>query len=258
MEMFGCVRVQTTLKQGIVETPEVPMVALFVLLTIITFVVIDFFVQRAARKKLAAIRVRSPLLLDRFVIPKGFFLSKGHAWIEVLASGKTRIGVDDFVQKLVGSFDGIALQPVGSTVRKGDPLVTLRQGERMLTIPAPLTGTLLELNEEVLEDASGINADPYGSGWIAVLEPTNLAAELPSSAIAAAASQWLRGEIRRFKEFIAEYTSRSTAMPAGVTLADGGVPVAGVLRLTDDAAWDQFKRSFILSSETPDRKESRQ
>lgn len=234
------------------------MVALFVLLTIITFVAIDFFVQRAARKHRATVPIKSPLLLDRFVIPKGFFLSKGHAWIEVLASGKTRIGLDDFVQKLVGSFDGISPQPVGSTIRKGDPLATLRQGERMLTIPAPLTGTLLELNEEVLEDASGINADPYGSGWIAVMEPANLSAELPSSAIAGAASQWLRGEIRRFKEFIAEYTSRSNALPAGVTLADGGVPVAGVLRLTDDKAWDQFNRSFILSSETPDRKESRQ
>jgi len=234
------------------------MVAIFVLLTIITFIAIDYFVQRAARRQKAAVQARPPLLLDRFVIPKGFFLSKGHAWIEVLGSGKTRIGVDDFVQKLVGSFDGIAPKPVGSTVRKGEPLVTLRQGERMLTIPAPLTGTLLELNEEVLEDASGINADPYGSGWIAVLEPSNLAAELPSSAIAAAASQWLRSEIRRFKEFIAEYTSRTHASEAGLTLADGGVPVAGVLRLTDDKAWDQFNSSFILSSDTPDRKESRQ
>lgn len=231
------------------------MVALFVLLTIITFVVIDFFVQRASRKNLAAAPARPPLLLDRFVIPKGFFLSKGHAWIEVLASGKTRIGLDDFVQKLVGSFDGILPAPVGTKVRKGDPLATLRQGERMLTIPAPLSGTILELNEEILEDASGINADPYGSGWIAVIEPSNLAAELPSSAIAAAASQWLRNEIRRFKEFIADYSARGTALEAGVTLADGGVPVAGVLRLTDDAAWDQFKRSFIQSPET---QESRQ
>lgn len=234
------------------------MVAIFVLLTIVTFVVIDYFVQRAARRRQAAVPARPPLLLDRFVIPKGFFLSKGHAWIEVLGSGKARIGVDDFVQKLVGSFSGVAPIPIGSTVRKGDPLVTLRQGERVLTIPAPLSGTLLELNEEVLEDASGINADPYGSGWIAVLEPSNLSAELPSSAIAGAASQWLRGEIRRFKEFIAEYTTRTHALEAGVTLADGGVPVAGVLRLTDDKAWDQFKHTFIVSSEAPDRKESRQ
>ena len=226
------------------------MVALFVLLTIITFVAIDFFVQRAARKNLAIAPARPPLLLDRFVIPKGFFLSKQHAWIEVLASGKTRIGVDDFVQKLVGSFDGALPIPVGSMVRKGDPLVTLRQGERMLTLPAPLTGKVLELNEEILEDASGINADPYGSGWIAVMDPSNLGAELPSSVIAASASQWLRKEISRFKEFIADYTARGTALQAGVTLADGGVPVAGVLRLTDDAAWDQFKRSFIQSTET--------
>ncbi len=234
------------------------MVAIFVLFTIITLVVIDYFVQRAARRQQAVAPARPPLLLDRFVIPKGFFLSKGHAWIEVLGSGKTRIGVDDFVQKLVGSFSGVAPIPIGSTVRKGDPLVTLRQGERVLTIPAPLSGTLLELNEEVLEDASGINADPYGSGWIAVLEPSNLASELSSAAIAGAASQWLRGEIRRFKEFIAEYTTRTQALEAGVTLADGGVPVAGVLRLTDDKAWDQFKHTFIASSETPDRKESRQ
>lgn len=232
------------------------MVALFVLLTIITFVIIDFFLQRSARRKKSTERAqqRAPALLDRFLIPKGFFISKTHAWIELLASGKTRIGIDDFVQKLVGTFDGISPLPVGSAVRRGDPLLVLRQGNRTLTVPSPLSGTIRELNEQVIANAAEINSDPYGSGWVAIIEPEQLEAELPSTSVASGAVQWLRGEVSRFKDFLAHQATRIEGAPAGLTLADGGVPIAGVLRFTDDKTWDGFTASFLG---TPEHKEPR-
>jgi len=228
------------------------MVALFVLLTIAVFVLIDFFVQRAARRREApALQAERPSLLDRFVVPKGYFLSRAHAWIEVLASGKTRIGIDDFVQKLVGAIDSVSLVPVGSTVRKGQTLVTLRQGGRSLTIPSPLSGTVKEINQSLLEDAASVNTDPYGSGWIAVIEPSALGSELPSAAISGGAVTWLRSEIARFRDFINEYALRSDAEPrlAGATLLDGGVPVAGILGMTDNRTWERFEREFLVTQE---------
>jgi glycine cleavage system H protein len=228
------------------------MVAIFVLLTIAVFVLIDMFLQRAARKKEApALQAERPSLLDRFVVPKGFFLSRAHAWIEVLASGKTRIGVDDFVQKLVGAIDAVEPLPAGSVVRKGQTLATLRQGGRTLTIPSPLSGTVKDVNPDLLRDAASMNDDPYGAGWIAVIEPNALATELPSASIASGAVQWLRSEISRFRDFINEYAFRSDAqpMPAGVTLLDGGVPVAGILGMTDNRTWERFEREFLVIQE---------
>lgn len=228
------------------------MVAIFVLLTIAVFVLIDFFLQRAARRKEApVVAAERPSLLDRFVVPKGFFLSRAHAWIEVLASGKTRVGIDDFVQKLVGHVDAVSLVPAGSSVRRGQALVTLRKGDRTLMIPSPLTGTVGAVNHTLLEDPGSINKDPYGSGWIAVIEPNALASELPSSVIAAGAVEWLRSEIARFRDFINEYAFRSDAQtqPAGLTLLDGGVPVAGILGLTDNRTWERFEREFLVTQE---------
>lgn len=220
------------------------MVAIFVLLTIVAFVLIDFLIQRREGRKARAV-APAPALLDRFLIPKGYFVSRAHAWIEVLGGGKARIGIDDFVQKLVGTIDEVIPIPRGTTVRKGDPLMTLRKGGRMLVIPSPLSGTVVSTNTDLSGNSALINHDPYDSGWVVLLEPTNLAEELPSATIATSATQWLRTEISRFRDFLNDLR---TPQPAGATLLDGGVPVAGVLSMTDDETWNRFGREFLSGS----------
>ena len=227
------------------------MVAIFVMFTILAFLAIDVLLQRSARKKeaLAPRAVRLPLA-DRFLIPRGYFLSRGHSWIELLFTGNARVGVDDFVQKLVGTVDAITLPPLRTEIRKGEPLFILRSGQRELTVPSPLSGTVVEVNPEVAVNPGAVNHDPYISGWAAVIEPTNLSQELPLFNVAESAAKWLRGEISHFRNFIKEYAFRMEAqpLPAGVTLLDGGMPVAGVLQMTDDQTWKAFEREFLCDS----------
>jgi glycine cleavage system H protein len=226
---------------------EVFMVAIFVLLTIVAFILVDILIQRREGRKARA-AAPAPVLLDRFVIPKGYFVSRAHAWIEVLGGGKARIGIDDFVQKLVGTIDEVVAVPAGASVRKGDPLMTLRKGVRTLLIPSPLSGRVEAVNTELSGNASVVNSDPYGDGWVVLIDPTDLASELPSANIAAAATQWLRTEISRFRDFINNLGTEPDALPAGVTLLDGGVPVAGVLGMTNDETWNRFGREFLSLS----------
>lgn len=224
------------------------MVAIFVLATILAFVLIDFFVQRARRAKTGGAQQSSRLpVADQFLIPRGYFFSKGHSWIELLFSGNVRIGIDDFIQKLVGPMDGLVIAPTDTAIQKGETLCTIKCGDRTLSIPSPMTGTVLEVNEESRRNPSAINADPYGAGWIAVIEPTNLAAELPANTVAEGAARWLRKEISRFRDFIQEFGRPDTALPAGATLLDGGMPVAGILGMTDERTWSRFEREFLVS-----------
>lgn len=220
------------------------MVAIFVLLTIVAFVLVDFLIQRREAHKVRGTGP-APVLLDRFLIPKGYFVSRAHAWIEVLGGGKARIGIDDFIQKLVGTLDEVIPIPPGTTIRKGDPLMTLRKGGRVLVIPSPLSGTVEAINTDLIGNWSLVNQDPYDNGWVVLLEPTNLAEELPSAAIATAATQWLRTEISRFRDFL---NGLRSPQPAGATLLDGGVPVAGVLSMTDDETWNRFGHEFLSGS----------
>lgn len=224
------------------------MVALFVLVTILLFVLVDVFVQRSQRRKevLAPTPVKAAVA-DRFLVPRGYFLSRGHSWIELLFSGNARVGIDDFVQKLVGTIDGIRVAPVRTEIRKGEPLFTISREGRTLSIPSPLSGTIVEVNSELLRQPAALNSDPYVSGWGVVIEPSALASELRLLSIADGAAQWLRGEVTRFRNFIKESAARMTAvpLPAGVTLLDGGTPVAGVLRMTDEKTWKDFQQEFL-------------
>jgi glycine cleavage system H protein len=228
------------------------MVALFVVLTIVLVVGIEIVRERYARRReaVAAQPVR-PALADRFVVPRGYFLSTAHAWTELLFNGTARVGIDDFLQKLVGRIDAVEAAAPGTLLRKGDPVARIVQGNRTLTIPAPLSGKVIETNAKLASDGSLIHEDPYSRGWLALIEPSNLSGELKRLSIAEEAALWLRKEVGRFRNFIQEQmalvASAGHPIPAGVTLLDGGLPTTGVLEKTDQPIWDAFQREFLAA-----------
>lgn len=230
------------------------MVALFVLATILTCVLVEVILGHARRRKEAlAPKSVKPAVADTFLIPRGYFLSRGHSWAELLFTGNTRVGIDDFVQKLVGTVDGITVPTVNAEVRKGETLFSVQRGGRHLSFAAPLSGRVVEVNTALLGNPTLVNKDPYGSGWIAVVEPSRLATELAPFTIAESAARWLKKEISRFRDFIqteAVLEERSgSPLPASVTLLDGGMPVAGVLGMTDLKTWESFQREFLVAQD---------
>jgi glycine cleavage system H protein len=219
------------------------MVALFVIATILVCLMVDYLVQKAERKREALVRevVLSP---DSFILPRGYFFSKFHAWIELLFSGKIYIGVDDFIAKVLGRVDSIEVLPVGERVKSGDALFKIRQNGRELTFCSPISGEITAVNTEVLERPSEILEDPYLKGWIVMIEPDDIAVELKNLFVGSEASRWLRNELKRFREFISREAPRfsPTVEP---TLADGGLIIKGVLEGFDNDVWEKFKREFI-------------
>ena len=227
------------------------MVAIFVVATILLFVGIELIRERAAKRKPApeAGRARIPAA-DRFLIPRGYFLGNGHAWAELLFDGKARVGMDDFLRKLVGNVDAITMPAAGTVVKRGEPLFTLHQGTRTLRIPAPLSGTVATVNAKLAEHAQDLREDPYIRGWLAVLEPTNLSNELSMLKVADDAAAWLKREISRFRNFIKEHlipAAPGELAPVGVTLLDGGLPPMGVLEQSDSDTWVAFEKEFLTS-----------
>ena len=224
------------------------MVALLVLTSILVFVIIDLLIRRARRRTEALVpkQVRLPVA-DSFRIPRGYFLSRGHSWVELLQNGTVRIGIDDFVQKLVGPIDAVSPAPLQSKIRKGETLVTIRQGGRSLALPSPITGTISSLNASLVGKPSLVNDDPYTSGWIATIEPSNLFSEIRMTTISDAAAQWLKNEVARFRNFLQDAISRPDPgfVLSGGTLLDGGAPVEGVMHMTDERTWNSFEREFL-------------
>lgn len=234
------------------------MVTMLVLLTIILFLTLDLLIRwrRAPRAKPAAAPVPTlaghvmdfllpGLQPERFALPGGLFFHRGHTWANLLFSGQVKVGVDDFVQKLLGRMDAITLPPVGVAVKAGEPFVAIRQGGRTARLPAPVDGVVCAVNIEVAKAPGLLKRDPYTRGWLVALRPTNLAADLPRLRVGESAWAWLKAELARLREFLGvAFTLQRDAL-VGVTAADGGLVADGLLEHLDDEIWSRFRQEFI-------------
>lgn len=120
-----------------------------------------------------------------------------HSWAKI--EGETvRVGVDDFAQKQAGELKFMRLFPAGKKVKQGKRFGTLETAKWVGPLLAPVSGTIVESNEKVLEKPTLVNEDPYGSGWMVVIEPSELDDDLTRcvKGDSLEAVDWMKKDIR--------------------------------------------------------------
>jgi glycine cleavage system H protein len=231
------------------------MVAIFVIFTIVAFILVDALVQKSELKRREAalqneaVRRRQwnvPISLR--TLPGGIYTDSGHTWLRLNQDGTANVGIDDFAQNVVGVMDKFLLPKVGQEVRRGDKIFSICQGERIATFCAPVDGVVEGINETLASDPAAVKSDPYQNGWVCSLRPKNLASNLRQMLIAEEAVAWLKSEIGRFREFILTRPFEHTEL--GRVLQDGGEISSGVLELMDNNTWDEFIQGFLNTSES--------
>jgi glycine cleavage system H protein len=103
------------------------------------------------------------------LVPKHLRYTKDHEWVR-LEDGKARVGITDHAQKSLGDIVYVELPAVGKTVKKGERAATVESVKAVGEVFAPLSGKVVEVNETVTQSPDLINKDPYGQGWLFVLE----------------------------------------------------------------------------------------
>jgi hypothetical protein len=211
------------------------MVALFVILTIVAFLVVDGIVRRASRRKavasasiLTSVNLLAEILPEPEV-PGGVFLTPSHLMVGLIPSGQARIALDAMVRSAFGEPDVVETPVSGTRVRKGQPLFAARWGGRTVVFHSPLDGTVVP---PVGDEANG---------WLLSIDPVQARQDLGSLPMAEDARRWFSQEWARLRDFVA-----AEAMPApAMALPDGGKPVAGWMRQEPDKVWDDFVNSFL-------------
>jgi glycine cleavage system H protein len=95
-------------------------------------------------------------------------ISQDHVFVQANDDG-AQVGISDFAAEALGTIIYVELPEVGDEVIKGEPFAAVESGKASVELPAPISGKVLKVNEE-LEDAPDlINQDTYGKGWIAAL-----------------------------------------------------------------------------------------
>ncbi len=99
--------------------------------------------------------------------------TKSDEWV-LIKDNKAKIGISDYAQKMLKDIVGIDLPEVGDEFSKGDVIATLESVKATADVYAPFSGKIVEVNEKLLDEPELINKDPYGDGWIAILEIANI------------------------------------------------------------------------------------
>jgi glycine cleavage system H protein len=109
-------------------------------------------------------------------VPDDLRYTSDHEWARP-AENQVRVGLTDFAQDALGDVVFVELPAVGSSVTRGGPLGEVESTKSVSQIYAPVSGTVVEVNEALRQSPETVNADPYGDGWLCVIETTD-AAEL--------------------------------------------------------------------------------
>jgi len=101
--------------------------------------------------------------------PDGLKYSKEHEW--VLVEGKTAtIGITEYAQEELGDIVYVELPEVGEKVVKDDPFGAVESVKAVSDVYAPVSGSVLEVNDVLPDNPETINDDPYGDGWMIRVE----------------------------------------------------------------------------------------
>ena len=98
-------------------------------------------------------------------VPAELKYMSSHEWV-LVEDGVATIGVSDHAQELLGDLVYVELPEAGSTVSAGDSVGVVESVKAASDIYAPLSGEVVEINDELEDSPERINVDPYGDGWM--------------------------------------------------------------------------------------------
>ena len=103
---------------------------------------------------------------------KNLYYTKSDEWLKIEDDTGT-IGITDYAQDQLGDIVYLEKIEKGKKLKQGEALTTIESVKAVSDVNTPVTGEVTEINEKVIEDASIINKDPYGEGWLAKIKMDN-------------------------------------------------------------------------------------
>lgn len=101
--------------------------------------------------------------------PKELKYTESHEWLRI-EGNQCYVGITEHAQDQLGDLVFVELPEAGTELEKGDVLGNVESVKSVSEIYAPIPGTIAKVNEALLDNPELINQDPYGEGWIAILE----------------------------------------------------------------------------------------
>jgi glycine cleavage system H protein len=105
--------------------------------------------------------------------PKDLRYSEEHEWIKVEGE-KVRVGITEFAQHELGDIVFVELPEIGTEVKAADPFGSVESVKTVSELYAPISGKVVEINEDLNDNPEYVNESPYDKAWIIVIEPSDV------------------------------------------------------------------------------------
>lgn len=117
------------------------------------------------------------------LIPDDLRYSTDHEWVRA-EGNRVTVGITDYAQDALGDVVFVQLPTMGESVAAGQSMSEVESTKSVSDIFAPVSGTVISVNDDVVSNPELLNSDPYGAGWLFVLEiePSELDALLDAAA----------------------------------------------------------------------------
>lgn len=133
--------------------------------------------------------------VDGYEVPEGLYYSIDFEWIKI-EGDKVRMGITDYAQKQLREIVYADLPEAGTEVKQNEPYGTVESVKAVSDLVAAISGTVGEVNAEVQSKPEILNEDPYVKGWLILVKPSNLQAELPNLMDFNKAVEWHKNQAK--------------------------------------------------------------
>jgi glycine cleavage system H protein len=225
------------------------MAILLAVLLFTLFIVLAYFVSRGKAAPTqesttpAAPLTMEPLIEPVFVagyeLPEHCHYHRGHTWARLLGPDTVAVGMDDFARKLVGPVKSVTLPPPGAWIRQGASAFEVETEDRSADLLAPVEGTVIEVNSEVVRHPALCSEDPYGHGWLIKIQSAALAANVRNLMSGHLARHWI-------EDARAELERRMVVL-SGSVLQDGGALHQDFAKHLEFDEWRRLVETFLLT-----------
>lgn len=176
-----------------------------------------------------------------FAMAEGYYYHKGHSWARIEYGGFVHLGIDDFAYRLLGTPTALVLPTIGSHIQQGESGWSIQRGEKQAAMLSPVSGTVMATNQNVLRRPELGKKDPYGEGWLVVLDPRGgLKKNVKGLLFENTATTWLNGEAKKLEDMVMQ----AYGVPLAAT---GGEVVEDIFGNLPHLAWESLVHEFLLT-----------
>jgi glycine cleavage system H protein len=138
--------------------------------------------------------------IEGYKLPDELYYTKDHTWARIEDNGSVTVGLDAYGTKAAGNIEFIDLPMEDDEFEAGEAFGSLESAKWVGGLLMPVSGTIIEVNENIEDDLDVLKEDPYGEGWLIKLKPSNLKDDLKALIHGVEIGPWLKKEIENRKK----------------------------------------------------------